>query len=382
MRAEGTPHAVAAAASRRGERPEQPEPFLRGVAWPGIRGVPYPRAQPDDRLRLPGDTWRMACVPVGVRVELVGDATAVRIAYRTGTAELGYRGAALWKTGPAASPSRPTIPSRGAAAAAEDDRLRAGEDGGADRLRCFSAWSAAGLLGEARAEVGEGSAELPRVAGERTIVYVPELMRPTVLDVAGLGGDVEPAPLQPRWVVYGDSVAEGWVATAPALAWPAIAGREMGLDVVNLGYAGAARGEVASAEQVAALDADLLTVCHGTNCWTRTPHSADLFRAGIAAFLDVLRQGHPTTPLLVVSPVVRPDAEETPNRLGATLVGLRAAMEAEVRRRIDAGDAALRLLPGRDLIGPEHLGDGIHPDDAGHRRIATAVAAAVADMIG
>lgn len=416
MRAEGTPHAVAAAASRRGERPEQPEPFLRGVAWPGIRGVPYPRAQPDDRLRLPGDTWRMACVPVGVRVELVGDATAVRIAYRTGTAELGYRGAALWKTGPAASPSRPTIPSRGAAAAAEaivgvgadaladfeadaeatadavsdararadaeDDRLRAGEDGGADRLRCFSAWSAAGLLGEARAEVGEGSAELPRVAGERTIVYVPELMRPTVLDVAGLGGDVEPAPLQPRWVVYGDSVAEGWVATAPALAWPAIAGREMGLDVVNLGYAGAARGEVASAEQVAALDADLLTVCHGTNCWTRTPHSADLFRAGIAAFLDVLRQGHPTTPLLVVSPVVRPDAEETPNRLGATLVGLRAAMEAEVRRRIDAGDAALRLLPGRDLIGPEHLGDGIHPDDAGHRRIAAAVAAAVADMIG
>ena len=94
------------------------------------------------------------------------------------------------------------------------------------------------------------------------------------------GGSIEPAPPQPRWLAYGDSVAEGWSAHAPAGAWPAVCGRQLGLDVVNLGYAGSARGEIASAEQIARVAADVLTVSHGTNCWTRTPHSAAMMREG------------------------------------------------------------------------------------------------------
>jgi lysophospholipase L1-like esterase len=182
-------------------------------------------------------------------------------------------------------------------------------------------------------------------------------------------------------VVYGDSVAEGWIASAPALAWPAIAGRQQGLDVVNLGYAGAARGEVASAEQVAELEADLITVCHGTNCWTRTPHSVGLFREGVEAFLAILRQAHPRTPLQVVSPVIRPDAEGQPNRLGATLADLRSAMEAVVEQRIGAGDERLTLLRGMKLIDAEDLGDGIHPSDEGHARMAAAIGAGARAMI-
>src|SRR5207249_12114622 len=93
------------------------------------------------------------------------------------------------------------------------------------------------------------------VGSDRAVVYLPEGMRPEILDVEG---DVEPALPQPRWVVYGDSVAEGWIASVPGLAWPAIAGRAHGLDVVNMGYAGAARGELASAEQVAEMEADVI----------------------------------------------------------------------------------------------------------------------------
>ena len=341
--AEGSQHRVAGAATGRGKRPEQPEPFVRGAVWPGTRTVPYPRADPRDRTRLPGDTWQMACIPVGVRLEIAGAAEAVDITYRTETDDLGYRG-----------------------------------DGAG---RTFAAWGREGLIGEAPALLGEGTAQVPLAAGEPTVVYLPEGMRPTVLEVRGVGGDIAPAPPRPRWVVYGDSVAEGWIASAPALAWPAIAGRAQGLDVVNLGYAGAARGEIASAEQVAGLRADVITICHGTNCWTRTPHSVGVFRETVAAFLDIVRQEHPATPLLVVSPVVRPDAEATPNRLGATLADLRAAMEDVVRQRSAAGDGRLDLLSGLDLIGAEHLGDGIHPNDDGHRRMADAVGAAARAML-
>lgn len=344
MSSESAPHLVSGPAAGRGERPEQPEMYLRGAVWPGTARVPYPRAAPLDRTRLPGDTWQMARIPVGVRLEFVGDADEVEIEYRTATADLGYRGDGAGVT--------------------------------------FAAWHRGELLGEERASFGIGTVRLP-VGGDenRTIVYLPEGMQPTVLAVRAHGGILQPAPPQHRWIVYGDSVAEGWTATAPALAWPAVAGRDRGLDVVNLGYAGAARGEIASAEQVAALDADLITVAHGTNCWTRTPHSVDLFRAGVAAFLDILRDEHGTTPIQVVSPVVRPDAEDTANRLGATLADLRDAMELEVAFRME-DDENLHLVRGFDLLGPEHLADGIHPNDEGHARMADAIGEQARRVIG
>ena len=64
-------------------RPGQPEPFVRGAAYPAFGDVPYPRANPTDTSRLPADIWHAATVPVGVRLEVVGDAQAIDIAYRT-----------------------------------------------------------------------------------------------------------------------------------------------------------------------------------------------------------------------------------------------------------------------------------------------------------
>jgi lysophospholipase L1-like esterase len=324
------------------KRPDQPEPFLRGCRFAPGAGAPYPRADARDFTRLPVDTWATAQLPVGVRLEFTGDADAVEVEYRTETDDLGYRGEGAGTT--------------------------------------FALWRGGSLVAEARAELGEGSVRLaagPSGSDERAIVYLPEAMKPTVQSIRALDGSIEPAPPQRRWIAYGDSIAEGWVASSPSLAWPAIAGRAHRLDVCNMGYAGAARGEIVSAEHVAALDADVISVTHGTNCWTRVPFSAELMRASTAAFLDLVRQGHPETPLVVASPVVRPDAESTPNRLGATLADLRAAMEEVARARIDAGDKRLTLVPGGDLIGAELLADGIHPGDDGHRALAEAIGGAV-----
>ena len=95
------------------------------------------------------------------------------------------------------------------------------------------------------------------------------------------------------------------------------------------------------------------------------------------AFLDVVRQGHPDTPVVVASPVLRPDAESTPNRLGATLVDLRAAMEQAVRDRVEAGDDTMVLVPGAEVITAAELADGIHPGDDGHARLAEVFGSAV-----
>jgi lysophospholipase L1-like esterase len=321
-----------------------PAPFLRGLAWVGGPGVPYTRADPADLDRLPADTGAAARTPVGVRIELTGTASLVRIRYQTTTGDLGYRGPGAGTT--------------------------------------FEAWDGEECTDRQPAALGAGDVQLRAAGpGRRTIVYLPEGMHPDVLGVEGVDGAVEAAAPQPRWLAYGDSIVEGWVASTPPRAWPAVAGRRYGLDVVNLGYAGAARGEIPTAEQMAAVGADVISVSYGTNCWSRTPHSAGMVRAGAAAFLDVLRQGHPHTPIVVTSPVLRPDAEATANRLGATLEDLRAAIEDAALARVAAGDAATYLVSGRGVLDAAVLPDGIHPGDEGHDILAGAFGAPVASSL-
>lgn len=318
-------------------RPRQPEPFIRGAPYPPTRDVPYPRADPADARRLPADVWHAASVPVGVRLEMVGDAQAVDIAYRTKTGNLGYRGDGAGVT--------------------------------------FAVWRGGRQVAEADAELGDGLIRL--FLGDTSpewpaTVYLPEGMLPLIRSLTAVHGEIAPAPAEPTWIAYGDSATQGWIASGPAQAWTAIAARKAGLDLVNMGYAQAGRGEIASAEQIAALPAAVISLSYGDSCWNRVPHSAAMVEAGLDAFLDVVRQCHPETPVIVMSPVVRPDEEE-PNRLGATLEELRLTIESVVVWRIKEGDDHLALLPGRDVIEVQHLVDGIYPGDEGHRRIAAAM---------
>ncbi|MFJ8695554.1 GDSL-type esterase/lipase family protein [Streptomyces roseolilacinus] len=321
-----------------------PAPFLRGTAWwDGPRPV---RVDPSVVGVLPWELVERAALPVGVRLEFAAapGTRAVQVRYRA------------------------RVP---------------GQDGGPPvPAHCFGLWRGGRCVGEAYGAPSAAEATvtltLPPAEGDAVFtVYPPEGAAPVVLGLRAVGGAVAAAPRRPRWVVYGDSITEGWWATRPAHAWPAAAGRALGLDPVNLGYAGSARGELPVARQLAALPAALLTLAFGTNCWGPVPTTPPFLYELTRAFVATVREGQPDTPLLVVSPLLRPDAETTANASGATLAELRTAMEEAVRELRAAGDPHLVLLPGRPLLRPEHLWDGLHPDDAGHARLAAAVAGAV-----
>lgn len=312
-------------------------PFLRGCVWPAASGVAYPRADPADARRMPRDTWAAAQVPAGVRLEMVGSAASIDVGYVTATGELGYRGSGAGCT--------------------------------------FEVWRGDRQVDAQPAVLGPGTVRLDLGNGDgRVVVYLPEGMKPRVQSLVAVRGDIAPAPAQPSWVAYGDSITEGWSASSPARCWLATAGRERAMDTVNLGFAGSARGEIVLAEQIAALDADVITVAYGTNCWSTIPHSADMVRANTAAFLRIIRAAHRDVPVLVVSPLIRPDAEGRPNALGATLADIRAAIEHAVA---EAYDPLTSLLPGAYLLSADLLTDGIHPGDEGHRELATRIGLAV-----
>ena len=87
-----------------------------------------------------------------------------------------------------------------------------------------------------------------------------------------------------------------------------------------------------------------------------------------------MRAGHPGVPIVVVSPILRPDAEATANRLGATLADLRRAQEDAVGA---VDDDLVTLVPGAEFLDYALLVDGVHPGDAGHRVLAEAIGAAL-----
>lgn len=215
---------------------------------------------------------------------------------------------------------------------------------------------------------------------------------------------VEPVALShPVWVHHGSSISHGSDAASPTATWPALAARLGGRELVNLGFAGSALLDQLTARTIRDTPADLISVKIGINIVNTDCMRLRAFTSAVHGFLDTIRDGHPTTPLLVVSPVLCPLQEDTPGpldfdlaamaegRLGfratgdpaevsagkLTLTVIRSTLAAIVPQRADPN---LFLLDGRELYGEaDHavlpLPDGLHPDAAAHRLIGERFAA-------
>ncbi|GAB3979871.1 SGNH/GDSL hydrolase family protein [Actinoallomurus acanthiterrae] len=210
---------------------------------------------------------------------------------------------------------------------------------------------------------------------------------------------VEPAPGNGRrvWLHHGSSISHGSNAAHPTAIWPALAAAQGGVELVNLGFGGSALLDPFTARAMRDTPADLISVKIGINVVNGDVMRLRAFIPAVHGFLDTIREGHPATPLLVVSAILCPVQEDTPGPLmpdfdGGTLrfkatgdPAERAAGRltlniirdelARIVQQRSAGDPNLHYLDGRDLYGEKDyaelpLPDEVHPDPAGHRRIA------------
>lgn len=210
---------------------------------------------------------------------------------------------------------------------------------------------------------------------------------------------VEPAAERgrPVWLHHGSSISHGSDAASPTTIWPALAASRAGVELVNLGFGGSAQLDPFTARAMRDTPADLISVKIGINIVNYDSMRRRTFAPAVHGFLDTIREGHPTTPLLVVSPILCPIQEDTPgpaapdfenfaegrltfkamgdpaeSALGKlTLRVIRDELARIVKQRA-ADDPRLRYLDGRDLYGEADLAelplpDNIHPDAATHR---------------
>ncbi|MGW7339436.1 GDSL-type esterase/lipase family protein [Streptomyces sp. NPDC054808] len=198
------------------------------------------------------------------------------------------------------------------------------------------------------------------------------------------------------WLHHGSSISHGSDAASPTTTWPALAASLGGVELVNLGLGGGALLDPFTARAMRDTPADLISVKIGINVVNADLMRLRAFGPAVHGFLDTVREGHPTVPLLVVSPILCPVHEDTPGPLAPdftdgrvrfvatgdpaerasgklTLNVIRDELSRIVTERA-AEDENLHHLDGRALYGEADaadlpLPDGIHPDAATHRLI-------------
>ena len=230
---------------------------------------------------------------------------------------------------------------------------------------------------------------LPAQGEQAYSLYLPYVSRlePIALGVPD-GAALAPADPAPHvWAAYGDSITQGRTAADPGLTYVAQAARLAGVEPLNLGYRGWARGEPGAANMLADMQFDVLSILMGVNVRVSSWLDATAWRETFRNFIEIVRLGHPTTPILVISILsCHGDFRDaTPDARGVTVNALREAEHAVVAQRRAKGDAHIRLIDGTTLIGPNDAAivpDGTHPNDAGMARIATRIAPVLREMLG
>ena len=205
-------------------------------------------------------------------------------------------------------------------------------------------------------------------------------------------------PAGPVWVHHGSSISHGSNALTATGTWPVIAARRARVELRNLGFGGSALVDNIIARTIRDTSADLISVKLGINVVNLDAMRLRSFVPAVHGFLDTIRDGHPDTQLLLISPIFCGIHENTPgpgaidpSTLGAdqvrflatgdpaevaagrlTLRVIRDSLRDIVAARSD--DPALHYLDGLQLFGEADaerlpLPDALHPGPEAHELI-------------
>jgi hypothetical protein len=206
-----------------------------------------------------------------------------------------------------------------------------------------------------------------------------------------------------RWLHHGSSISHGYISTTTTRTFPVRVANATGVDLTSLAFSGNALLDQLTARTIRDTPADLISVKLGINVVNGDFMRLRIFRSAVHGFLDTIRDGHPTTPLLVVSPIHCAPLERAPgpsavvpgsdpvwiDTLGKpeelatgklSLEIIRAELASIVELRSTA-DAALGYLDGSLLYGAADavrlpLPDNLHPGDDVNALIADRFVAA------
>lgn len=202
---------------------------------------------------------------------------------------------------------------------------------------------------------------------KQCLMYLPIFDRVESLEIGiAEGSTITPLenPFRHKIVVHGSSITHGASSSRSGMTYPALLEREMGLYMINLGYSGLSTLQPEFAEYLAKVeDADAFLFDTFSN------PSAEIIEERFDRFVDIIREKHPTTPLIFTQ-TIRRDTRNYNSKTEDFEARKQAMAERKVRERMKR-DKHIYFLDSEGWVGYDHLGsaDGIHPTDLGFMRM-------------
>lgn len=188
-----------------------------------------------------------------------------------------------------------------------------------------------------------------------------------------------------RWITYGSSISHCGGAAGPARTWPAVAARLRGLSLTCLGFGGQCHIDPMVARLIRDLPADAISLKLGINVQGGSSLSPRTFAPAIIGMVRIIREKHPLIPLAVISPIISPPRETTPNAVGLSLSRMRVEVADAVKRLQDCGDGHVHYVDGLRLFDAawvaDCLPDQLHPNAEGYQRLGQRFVDVVVDPI-
>ncbi|HZE38232.1 MAG TPA: SGNH/GDSL hydrolase family protein [Stackebrandtia sp.] len=213
------------------------------------------------------------------------------------------------------------------------------------------------------------------------------------VELLGLRADAPVSPAHHNggvwWLHHGSSISHGYRAATTTGTWPVVAALRAGARLTNLSFSGNAMLDPFTARTIRDTPADLITLKVGVNLVSGDVMRVRGFRPAVDGFLDTIRDGHPDTPIVFVSPIwcepvessagptiqdptrdeewsVAAGTEADTDDGKLSLRVIRAELASIVERRRGDGDRYLRYLDGLSLYGERDaaampLPDNLHP---------------------
>ncbi len=177
--------------------------------------------------------------------------------------------------------------------------------------------------------------------------------------------------------IYGTSITQGGCASRPGMAHPAILGRRLHREVINLGFSGSGKMEPEMATLLAELDPSAYVLDCAPNM------NPELITERLGPFVMALRKVHPDTPIVVVENIAYQQGAFLPAKR-KDYIDKNRSTHRVYKRLLRKGVTGLFYIEGETLLGTDGEGavDGTHPTDLGFMRMADGFAPVLRECLG
>lgn len=208
------------------------------------------------------------------------------------------------------------------------------------------------------------------------LIYLPGWCKLTKLEIGvDESATIEglPSPFRHKVIVHGSSITHGASASRPAMNYPALLSRNLGIDFINFGFSGQCKMQPQFLEFLKTCEADAFVFDAFSN------PSEKQIKERLNNFVEELVKAHPGKPLIFIQSPIDQDSDFDTKKYAARMSLTKTA--AEMMKVLAKKHKDVYFLAVPNVLGTDGTIDNSHPTDLGFDRFLKAYQPKIAKIL-